>query len=60
MPEELLRSSLFASFRKYILLMAEFQMAAMKSVQEKSIKDKALPGYIEITLNIYHQHHLLV
>lgn len=35
MPEELLRSSLFASFRKYILLMAGFPMATMKSVQEK-------------------------
>lgn len=55
MPEELLQSSLFASFRKYILLMAGFQMATMKSVQENSLKEKALPGEIELTLNIYHQ-----
>lgn len=37
MPEELLHSSLFASFRKYILLMAGFPMATVKSVQEKTL-----------------------
>lgn len=49
MPEELLRSSLFASFRKYILSKAGFQIATMKSVQKEA---KALAGETEIPLFI--------